>query len=314
MPSSVRDGGKKSHCAVQWGRKPKGKCFSAWQPLRLLWELWSNYSCIPGVMNLVFKQSQISKAITEIWLAAHWLGRMPLIVFFNLHVCSLLLRHNAELLSAWHKEVHSKRQSDSVRCAVMEERKAAPRQLWSLIYLWFYLTKRRAKPHRRATQFTFLMSRASVYLSRQQPASRRQACRLSEFVQHSMKWESLACQPEEFSAVWYWSEPAFTFRLARASSREHPGYRGDCFHHSIIPSNYTFEMEMKKKKSNIYMQLIDQDVPVSHVWGWCIMMGEKVNLGTSWRWAIKYEDNAWSTVFMKVSCTSLTGMSYHCHG
>lgn len=238
---------------------------------------------------------------------------MPLIVFFNLHVCSLLLRHNAELLSAWHKEVHSKRQSDSVRCAVMEERKAAPRQLWSLIYLWFYLTKRRAKPHHRATQFTFLMSRASVYLSRQQPASRRQACRLSEFVQHSMKWESLACQPEEFSAVWYWSQPAFTFRLARASSREHPGYRGDCFHHSIIPSNYTFEMEMKKKIKYLYaanrpgcasqsrMRLMHND-------------GEKVNLGTSWRWAIKYEDNAWSTVFMKVSCTSLTGMSYHRHG
>lgn len=52
-------------------------------------------------------------------------------------------------------------------------------------------------------------------------------------------------------------EHAFTFQVTRASSWEHLGYRVDRLsHRSIIPSNYTFEMEMfekKKKKSNIYI-------------------------------------------------------------
>lgn len=72
----------------------------------------------------------------------------------------------------------------------------------------------------------------------------------------------------------YDTDDAFTFQVTRASSWEHLGYRVDRLsHRSIIPSNYTFEME-RKKKSNIYMRLIDEDVPVSHVWGWRIMTAE----------------------------------------
>lgn len=61
---------------------------------------------------------------------------------FLTSVCSSLLDHNPELLSAWHEQVRSDSWSDSVCCRVNEERKTAPRQLWSLICLLFHRTKK----------------------------------------------------------------------------------------------------------------------------------------------------------------------------
>lgn len=180
MLSLVRDGERKKQVTVQCSgaRHPRDEhsvFFSLITPDSIEWiRICSNKTRFP-------KQSRRSN-----WL--HVDSAKCVWSFFLTSACSLLLNHNPELLLCLTRgSAFRQLEWFSVLQSKWREEGSTETSVKSYLLIISSHKKRRVKPHRKMTQFTFLMSCASADLSRQQLAERWHGCRRSEFVQRSIK-------------------------------------------------------------------------------------------------------------------------------